>query len=76
MKTNLQRYKNFIVNLLVPAIVFGFVTGVSTAIVVTLFKFCAKHVIHYSELGYELIRERLYLLLVFLVNIGKYIANA
>lgn len=68
MKDKFIKYKAFIVNLLFPSLVFGFVTGTLTAIVVTTFKLCAKYVILWSSMGYELIREHLYLLPVFLAG--------
>ena len=59
MKT---RSKNYVINTILPIFVFGAATGVLTAVAVTLFKFCAKHIISLSELGYEYIRGHLYLL--------------
>ncbi len=63
----LKRFKSFFVNLIFPAFVFGSVAGLLTGVIVTVYKFCAKHVIHYSEIGYEFIRERLYLIPVVLI---------
>ena len=42
IKQKLSSYKGFIINLLVPAVVFGFMTGTLTSLVVMLFKLCAK----------------------------------
>ena len=62
IKNRLRKYKSYAINLLVPSIVFGFVTGTLTAITVTLYKLCAKYVVIWSTLGYEYIREHLYLI--------------
>ncbi|MBR2474591.1 MAG: chloride channel protein [Clostridia bacterium] len=61
-----NRYFNYFVNLIFPAFVFGTVTGVFTSVIITLYKFCAKHVIELSEKGYHFIREHLYLIPVIL----------
>ena len=50
---------NTFVNLMFPAVVFGSVTGLLTAVVITLYKLCAKHVIAASEAGYHFLRENL-----------------
>lgn len=50
---------NTFVNLMFPAVVFGSVTGLFTAVVITLYKLCAKHVIAASEAGYHFLRENL-----------------
>jgi len=57
-------------NLLMPALVFGFITGAITAVVVCLYKLCAKHIIYFSELAYEYLREHAYF--VPLVIIGAF----
>ncbi|MBQ8840305.1 MAG: chloride channel protein [Clostridia bacterium] len=63
--------RSFIINFIVPSIVFGFVTGTLTALVVNLYKLCAKHVIEVSEMGYEYLRGHLYFLpLVILALFG------
>ena len=54
MKKNNQ--KN-VVRLIFPAIFFGAITGMLTAAVVVLYKLCAKHVIHLSEYGYDILRQ-------------------
>ncbi len=53
------KYKNYLTNLLFPAFIFGSITGVLTAVVVLLYKLCAKYVIAFSEQGYHLLREHL-----------------
>lgn len=57
-----SQYKKYIINLIVPAIIFGFVTGTLTSFFVTLYKFLAHHVIHYSQIGYEFLKGHIYLL--------------
>lgn len=47
---------------IVPAVAFGAVSGVLTAVVITLYKVCAGWVIGLSAQGYAALRERLYLL--------------
>ena len=56
------KYRNYIINLLLPAFVFGSVTGFITAVIVSFYKLCAKFVISMSEKGYHLLNERLYLI--------------
>lgn len=69
--SKVSQYKKYIINLIVPAIVFGFITGTLTSFFVTLFKHIAHHVIHYSQICYEFIREHLYILpLVLLALLG------
>lgn len=60
-RRKLSKYKSYIKNLLMPALVFGFITGVFTAVVVCLYKFCAQHVIEFSSVAYEFMRGHLYL---------------
>lgn len=61
-----HRHGHYLINLIFPAFVFGSVTGVLTATVVTLYKWCAHHAIHLSELGYRHLRERPWLIPVVL----------
>ena len=58
----LSIYKNFFLNLIFPALIYGSVTGVLTAVVVILYKFLAKHVINWSSKGYLFVNEHLYIL--------------
>lgn len=77
LKQKLSSYKGYIINLLVPAIVFGFMTGTLTSLVVMLFKLCAKYIIHFSELGYAFLRQEPYyipLVIVGIVGISYLIA--
>ncbi len=52
--------RKYFINLMFPAVVFGSVTGIFTALAVNLYKLCAKHVIALSESGYHLLREHWY----------------
>jgi len=52
--------KNYLINLIFPAIIFGSTTGVLTGAIVMLYKFCANHIIHISEVSYGFLREHLY----------------
>lgn len=45
------------VELVLPTVWFGAVTGVLTAALVVLYKFCAKHIIAFSEHGYEFLKS-------------------
>lgn len=56
------RQKRYFTNLLFPMLVFGSLTGVTTAIVISLYKFCAGYIIHFSEKGYTFLGEHLYLI--------------
>ena len=52
-----KRYVNYLINLIFPVFIFGGLTGILTALTVTVYKFCAKHVIAFSALGYSYIRN-------------------
>ena len=69
MNGRLLKYKSFIINLLMPALVFGFITGTMTAVIVSFYKLCAKYVVGWSEKGYELLEDRLYLLPLVIVGL-------
>ena len=65
------KYRNYLTNLLFPAFVFGSITGTLTAVVVLLYKLCAKYVIAFSEKGYHYLREHLvYVPIVLIVLFG------
>ena len=59
--------KNYLVNLIIPAVVFAFVTGALTAITITLYKVCAKYVIGFSQACYGYLRTHLYFIPVILI---------
>ena len=79
------QYKKYIMNLVMPAIFFGFVTGTLTSFFVTLYKALAHLIIEYSHIGYGFLRENLYILplvilAMFIISIGlsyiyRYIPN-
>ena len=50
-----------IINLVMPALVFGSFTGVFTALAVLVFKFCARHAVALSHKAYGLISGHLWL---------------
>ena len=60
IKNNLSKYKSYIINLLMPALVFGFITGVFTSVIVCLYKLCANHIIEFSASAYGYLREHAY----------------
>lgn len=71
MGTKLKNYSNYFINLICPAFVFGSVTGVLTALLITLYKFCAGFVINVSEQGYTFLRVNPYwIILVVVAFIG------
>ncbi len=49
-------------HLVAPTVFFGLITGVLTAVVVSVYKLCAKHVFALSEHGYDFLRTHWYLL--------------
>ena len=63
----MKKLKSYIQNLIFPALIFGFITGVLTASVVILYKLLAKYVISFSESSYEFLRQRLYFVPIVLV---------
>lgn len=71
MKNKLPLYKNYIMNLIFPAFVFGSITGILTSIFVTLFKFCAKYAVSFSHTMYDYLSTHVYLLpLVLALGLG------
>jgi len=52
-----KKHRHVFFNLILPAVVFGSITGVLTALVVTIYKFCAKYVIEVSEGGYHYLAD-------------------
>lgn len=57
---NARRYKNRLKNLIMPALVFGSLSGIFTAVLVTLYKFFAGKIIHFSESAYHYMRHNLW----------------
>ena len=62
-----KQYVKYIINLVIPALVFGFITGTLTSFFVTLYKAIAHQIIHYSSIGYEFLKGHLYLLPIVLL---------
>ena len=63
------RFKNFFINLIFPALIFGSITGILTGAIISLYKFCAKHVISFSEKGYHFLNHHLYVVPLVLVGL-------
>ncbi len=57
-----KSHRNYFINLIVPALLFGSITGAFTSLIVNLYKFCAKHIVHFSEAGYEYMGKHMWLL--------------
>lgn len=60
---NVKRYKNRLKNIIMPALVFGSLSGIFTALLVTVYKFCAGKIIHFSESAYHYMRHNLWTVL-------------
>lgn len=56
----MKKIKEVFLNLLCPAVTYGAITGIITAVIVLLFKFVAKYVISFSEDAYLFLRDNLY----------------
>ena len=63
----MKKFKNYFINLICPAFVFGSITGILTAIAVTLYKVCASYIIDFSEKGYVFFRGHIYFVPIILV---------
>ncbi len=55
-----QRSKRYFINLIASSCWFGAITGVLTAVVITVYKVCTGFVISASETGYTYLRDHLY----------------
>lgn len=60
----MKKIKHYVLNLVLPIFYYGAVTGILTAALVTLYKWCAVRVIDFSFLGYSYLRQHLYLLAI------------
>ncbi len=69
IESKFNEYKSYIINLIVPAVVFGFITGTLTAITVTAYKYLAHHIIRFSGACYGYLREHLYLVPIILLGL-------
>jgi len=56
----MKNFKNYFINLICPIFIFGAITGTATALIITLYKYCAKHIIEFSQKGYELLKNHWY----------------
>lgn len=63
----MNKSKGYFINLIFPALIFGAVTGMLTALVVVLYKLLAKFVIELSERSYRLLRDNLSFIPVILI---------
>ncbi len=63
----MKKTTHFLKNLIVPTFVFGFITGVLAGGAITLFKFCASHVIEWSEITYAFMRYNVWLPIILTV---------
>ncbi len=64
-----KHFKNYVINLLVPAVLFGIVTGAIVAVVLTLYKWLASKVIYFSTVGYSFVSNRLYFIPIVLLGL-------
>lgn len=61
----------YFTNLMFPAVIFGSVVGLLTAVIIALYKFSAAHIIEWSEIGYEFLKENLiFIPLVLIILFG------
>ena len=56
-----EKLEHFL-NIIIPAVLFGAVTGVATAVVINLYKFLAGKIISLSEEAYHLLADNLWAL--------------
>ena len=63
----MRRLKGYFSNLVFPAIIFGSITGLFTAVVVVLYKLLAKIVIGFSQNYYSFLRGKLYFIPLVLI---------
>jgi len=68
MSAKFKNYINYFINLVCPAFVFGSITGVLTALVITIYKVCAGIVIGVSESGYSFLRTNPYWIALVIVG--------
>lgn len=68
-KDKARQYGGYVKNLLIPALLFGFVTGAATAVAVTFYKLCAKYVVKLSMQGYAVLRDNLYYIPIVIVGL-------
>lgn len=59
-----KNYREKFINIIMPSLVFGFITGVLTALVITLYKFVAKEVISLSHEFYQIAKTEWYVVAI------------
>lgn len=64
-----KRKERFFTNLIIPAFVFGGITGIFTAIIILLYKLVASFIINLSETGYDFFREKLIFIPLVLIGL-------
>ena len=64
-----NRYKVYLINLIFPALIFGTITGVLTALTISFYKFCAKYIIAFSENGYHYVRDNPWLIPIIILGL-------
>lgn len=67
MKRQNKKHFGYIINLLIPAVLFGSVTGILTSIIILIYKVFASHIIEFSEHGYEYLHSHTYIVPVVLI---------
>ncbi len=65
-----MNHKRHLLNLILPAVFFGGLTGFFTAVVILFYKLCAHYVIDFSETGYAFVKDRLYLVPAVIITLG------
>ncbi|MBR6650594.1 MAG: chloride channel protein [Clostridia bacterium] len=55
------------INLFFPTVVLGAITGIITSLIVNIYKFLAKHIIHFTEYTYEHFFEKMWMFPIVLV---------
>lgn len=60
--TKRKKTTGYILNIILPVLVYGFVTGTLTAFTITLYKFIAGYIIGFSEATYSALASALYFL--------------
>ena len=67
MYMRIKNKNNSFINLIFPTIVLSAITGVLSSITINIYKFLAKHLIHFSEQTYGSIGNKLWMLPVIIV---------
>ncbi|MBE6606156.1 MAG: hypothetical protein E7635_03865 [Ruminococcaceae bacterium] len=67
MKNNLSQYKNYLINLIFPVVVFGGITGVLSGAVLVLYKFMANKITAASAFAYSYLKENICFVIIALI---------